>query len=434
MSPAKDKTVILGAGVTGLAAGLSSGLTVYEASNYPGGICGSYYMMRGNNERLLTGNDNTYRFEYGGGHWIFGGDPSILRFIKSLSPTKSYNRKSGIFFADKHLYVPYPLQYNLSYLDKTTSLKAQQEMSCNDHSSVRTMADWYGQCFGKTLTELFFGPFHELYTAGLWKTIAPQDAYKSPLDLKLVAAGTSDTAPTVGYNTSFIYPINGLDSLATAMKHQAHIEFESQVERIDLANKKIHFTQSKSISYENIISTLPLNKMLNITGLDVGEESDPYTSVLVLNIGAKPDSNCPKDHWIYTPHSRSGFYRVGFYSNVDKSFLPSRDKNLVSIYVEKAYIGGKQPSAEATRRFISDAIEELGSCGWIKEIQVIDATWIEVAYTWSFPGSRWKDTAIKQLEKYSVFQIGRYGRWIFQGIADSIKDGLSVGANFKSIS
>jgi protoporphyrinogen oxidase len=431
MSPAKDKTVILGAGVTGLAAGLSSGLTVYEASNYPGGICGSYYMMRSNNERLLTGNDNTYRFEYGGGHWIFGGDPSILHFIHTLSPTRSYTRKSSIFFADKRLYVPYPLQYNLSYLDKTTSLKALKEMSCNPRLSVSTMADWHGQCFGKTLTELFFGPFHELYTAGLWNTIAPQDAYKSPLDLKLVIAGTFDKTPAVGYNKSFIYPINGLNSLATAMKHRAHIEFESRVERIDLANKKIYFTQSKSIAYDTIISTLPLNKMLNITGLDVGEESDPYTSVLVLNIGAKPDSACPNDHWIYIPHSRSGFHRVGFYSNVDKSFLPSCDESLVSIYVEKAYAGGKQPSAEAIQQFISDAIEELGSWGWIKEVQVIDATWIEVAYTWSFPDSRWKDTAIKQLEKYSVFQIGRYGRWIFQGIADSIKDGLLFGASLK---
>ncbi len=35
---------------------------------------------------------------------------------------------------------------------------------------------------------------------------------------------------------------------------------------------------------------------------------------------------------------------------------------------------------------------------------------------------------VSMLEK---FFIGRYGRWLFQSIADSIKDGFFVGAAFK---
>jgi hypothetical protein len=27
--------------------------------------------------------------------------------------------------------------------------------------------------------------------------------------------------------------------------------------------------------------------------------------------------------------------------------------------------------------------------------------------------------------------VGRYARWVFQGIADSIRDGLLVGASFR---
>jgi uncharacterized protein with NAD-binding domain and iron-sulfur cluster len=37
-----DRTVILGAGMTGLAAAMVSGLPVLEAAAYPGGICCSY--------------------------------------------------------------------------------------------------------------------------------------------------------------------------------------------------------------------------------------------------------------------------------------------------------------------------------------------------------------------------------------------------------
>jgi hypothetical protein len=31
------------------------------------------------------------------------------------------------------------------------------------------------------------------------------------------------------------------------------------------------------------------------------------------------------------------------------------------------------------------------------------------------------------LEARDIFPVGRYGRWVFQGIADSIRDGLYVG-------
>lgn len=38
------ETFILGAGMTGLAAAMVSGLKVYEAQEVPGGICSSYYL------------------------------------------------------------------------------------------------------------------------------------------------------------------------------------------------------------------------------------------------------------------------------------------------------------------------------------------------------------------------------------------------------
>ena len=66
--------LILGGGMTGLAAGWASGLPVYEADTAPGGICSSYYIRPGSQERLHRPPEDgeAYRFEIGGGHWIFG--------------------------------------------------------------------------------------------------------------------------------------------------------------------------------------------------------------------------------------------------------------------------------------------------------------------------------------------------------------------------
>jgi hypothetical protein len=67
---------------------------------------------------MVPADGEAYRFEIGGGHWIFGGDPVLLRFIQSLTPVKSYKRISGIFFHRQKLYIPYPLQNHLGYLGK----------------------------------------------------------------------------------------------------------------------------------------------------------------------------------------------------------------------------------------------------------------------------------------------------------------------------
>ncbi len=46
------KNFILGGGITGLSAGIASGLPVFEAVDTPGGICSSYYVRSGSKERL----------------------------------------------------------------------------------------------------------------------------------------------------------------------------------------------------------------------------------------------------------------------------------------------------------------------------------------------------------------------------------------------
>ena len=49
------------------------------------------------------------------------------------------------------------------------------------------------------------------------------------------------------------------------------------------------------------------------------------------------------------------------------------------------------------------------------------------------PLTQWRTQAMKALEAHDIYPIGRYARWVFQGIADSIRDGLFVGASIKSI-
>jgi len=315
---------ILGAGITGLSASWVTKLPIFEAKDTPGGICASYYVRPQDKQSLhkIPEDGEAYRFEIGGGHWIFGADKEVLQFISKFALVKSYTRRSSVYFSKKNLYVPYPLQNNLRFLNKKIVERVLGEISDKFQKEPSTMKDWLSDNFGSTLCELFFYPFHNLYTANLYEQIAPQDAHKSPIDVSKVLQGANSEVDPVGYNVTFVYPKEGLNVLLQKIADKCDVRYNKRVVKIDTENKEIYFADGNAVSYHKLISTIPLNKMLEITGLKMDEKPDPYTSVLVLNIGAIRGGSYPNEHWLYIPDSKSGFHRVGFYSNVDVSFLP----------------------------------------------------------------------------------------------------------------
>ncbi|HEX5413935.1 MAG TPA: FAD-dependent oxidoreductase [Terriglobia bacterium] len=431
---ANNNVIVLGAGMSGLGAGLA-GLPVFEAAENPGGICSSYYMRPEGAERYHCAPDDgeCYRFEIGGGHWIFGGDPAVHAFLRSVADFRCYARKSSVFLAQKGVLVPYPIQNHLGTLGSELAARCLREMieAASTHAKIRTLSDWLRASFGETLCELFFFPFHNLYTAGLYEQIAPQDAYKSPVNLDDVIQGTFRSSPAVGYNTTFVYPAEGLNILAAKMAASCEVHYGRRVVEINPADKEVLFADGTRVQYRALISTLPLNRTIQMAGLHLQAKPDPSPSVLVLNIGAVKGPRCPEDHWVYVPGSQAAFHRVGFYSNVDDAFLPksSRDRGeRVSVYVERAYPEGKKPGAAEIMEYGRDVIRELQAWDWLREVDVIDPTWIDVAYTWSWAGSRWRTQALAALEDLDIFPVGRYARWVFQGIADSLRDGLMTGA------
>jgi protoporphyrinogen oxidase len=427
----KQHTVILGAGVTGLAAGWASGAPVYEAAHAPGGICSSYYVRPHTSERLAAPPDDgeAYRFEIGGGHWIFGGDPSVLRLIRDLVPVRSYRRQSAVYFAASGRRVPYPLQYHLADVPDAVATPALDEMLTSTQPDDATMAAWLEARFGPALTEHFFGPFHDRYTAGLWTEIAPQDPYKSPVDHRLVEQGAKGEAAAAGYNVEYLYPTPGLDALARRLAEGTTVHYDHRAVAVDPDRKQVAFANGQTVRYDVLVSTIPLNRMVEMVGLDDVGAPDPSTSVLVLNIGARRGARCPDDHWLYVPDSEAGFFRVGCYSNVEPDFLPAagRDER-ISLYVERAYPDGARPTPAEVDTYADRVVAELRDWDFIGEVEVVDPTWIDVAYTWKRPGSTWRERALDALAARDIWMVGRYARWTFQGIADSIRDGLVTGS------
>jgi protoporphyrinogen oxidase len=396
-------TVILGGGVTGLAAGWATGGLVIEAAEGPGGICASYHC-------------GGYRFERGGGHWIFGGDADVLQRLEACTPLTRYTRRSSVHFLDRDVTVPFPVQHHVAALGPTIADAIAGEPRI-DMPDAGTMRDWLLAQFGPTLCAEFFFPFHDAYTAGLYSEVAPQDGYKSP--------GVG--GPSTGYNTTFAYPAAGLDALTRAMAARcAHVEYGARVIAIDTAARRVRCADGRAFSYDRLISTLPLHVTLALAQVAVTTPADPYTSVLVANVGACRGPKCPDAHWVYMPRTASGFHRVGFYSNVADSFLPAGASDRVALYAERTYRGGDRPASGAESAALGAAIAELQAIGYIGAVDVVDGSWIDVAYTWRRPGSTWVEDGCRALHAVGIEPVGRYAQWRFQGIADSVRDGFAT--------
>ncbi|MFT5208285.1 MAG: protoporphyrinogen oxidase [Candidatus Omnitrophota bacterium] len=156
------KKVILGGGITGLSAGYKTDVPIFEAKSVSGGICASYYIALNKPNHALyqrSIGEEDYRFELGGGHWIFGGNASILDFVNKLTPLKQYTRRASVYLPNENVFVPYPIQNNLHILGHTLAQKIFGELSTQKASVGSTMHDWLMHHFGPALNQLFFKPF-----------------------------------------------------------------------------------------------------------------------------------------------------------------------------------------------------------------------------------------------------------------------------------
>lgn len=368
------KNIILGAGFTGMAAGIKTGAQIFEATDHAGGICTDYVK-------------DGFRFSNGGPHFLFGKDKG-LEYIKSLVKVKEYERKAGVYY--NHIF-PYPLQSNFNYPPDLP----------NDNSfkhSIRTK-------FGDDLSGMFFFPFNEKYSANMYDEVLPQDEYKTP------------NRSSAGWVSTFCDPVNGLSDLVEKMSMKCKISFNKEATFVDVVNKAVWFDKWP-VFYDRLISTIPLNKLMELCGQKVNL---PYTSVLVINIGGEPGINFPKEHWLYIPFCKSGFHRVSFYTNVDPSKAP---EGKIGLSVETAF-HNKELKDLNVPEIGAEIAKELASWGWIRSVDVCSADFISCAYTWQYDQES-RENALQWLKERDIISTGRYGNWKFQGITQSIEDGFNV--------
>jgi protoporphyrinogen oxidase len=435
--------VVIGGGVSGLFCGLLIGAPVYEQNTYPGGLLASYCFnpYTGEKSHCKNKEEEVALFEIGGGHWLWGIDKNedIYNILTRFSDFKRYLRRSSVYLSDYDLFVPYPLQYHIKHLPRDLRDKALEDVITSrkenrgiDYGKL-TFAEFLRVAFGETLYKAFFEPYNYLYTAGLLYEVAPPRRMKILDDIETIIKGSrKDLSTTIGYNAYFYYPVIGLGPLMWRLYNETKCYLGHKVTSIDITRRQLIVNDYNAIKYDVAYVAIPLLEILKISDMmDLLRHHDPYTSVLVINVLAKKGRKTPKDHWVYVSRSKSGLHRIGYYSNVDKMFLPVKykSKDYVSAYIEKTFRYGSAPTN--LNREVTRILEEVEELNFIGEVMHFDYNFVEIAYTWQRLGSTWVDNAIRVLSSHNVITVGRYAKWgKVEGIAESIEDAFKACSTF----
>jgi len=420
--------VILGGGLAGLTVALhlhkeKLDFILLEKSNQVGGTAKS-----------IKKKGYTYDLT---GHALHLSDERVKKLIfddLKLSEEFEKVQRNSVIFVDGSI-VPYPFQYNLAYLSEESRdrcvldyLKARFKNKDGEDKEYCSFEDYCYKTLGKGISEVFMKPYNEK----LWATCASDMTTEwmgkfvpRPDPDKIIEGAFIKTEiDSSGYNAYFYYPKSGgIQILSDALleKVSDNVVLNANISDIDLDNKFIR-CGNNVISYNHLITTIPLPELLKITHLNDKIHQNLEWTIVRAFFVAVPSTKSPKYSWIYIPSTKSRIYRIGNFSQFSKN-LSCGGNDL--LYVETS---ARNTAYNCLPQY-SDIVCQLEEILDIdkKCIEIIDIIDINPAYP--VYNKTWKkdtETIENVLEQYNVYNVGRYGNWIYGSMEDSIKAGILV--------
>jgi hypothetical protein len=177
-------------------------------------------------------------------------------------------------------------------------------------------------------------------------------------------------------------------------------------------------TKTREIRYERLISSVPFDKLVAMTGLEHDAGAFSYNRVLVHNLGF--DKKGWKNvHWVYFPSRERCFYRVGFYDNIF-------DTDRMSLYVELGFPREGNIDFVATQKRVLD---DLAAEGLIDGHHLVahHAVVMDPAYVHITQRSLAEHARLSAiLRGHGVYPVGRYGGWTYCSIEDDILEARAL--------
>ena len=426
-SPAPVRTLIVGAGISGLAsaAALSAlgddDYLVLEGDSAIGGYC-------------KTVHRDGFVWDYSG-HFFHFKHAEIEAWLRERMPgqkIRAVDKKSFVAYGDRR--IDFPFQKNIHQLPQAEFIDCLHDLyfartpAHGTDASAPPAAEGnfkemlYAR-FGRAIAEKFLIPYNEkLYACDL--ATLDRDAmgrFFPHADLTDVIRNMK-VADNRSYNSTFTYPEGGafeyVRALASAVRPDA-ISVGEPLTGLDL-ERKVARTPRREIRFDRLISSIPFFRLAEMSGLPHDASVFSWNKVLVFNLGF--DRKGPRDvHWIYYPDRSLVFYRVGFYDNIF-------DTDRLSLYVEIGFPRGGAADAEALRPRVLADLERAGITAGHRLVAdhsvVMDPAYVHITRRSIAEHGR----LVGAMRAHDVHSIGRYGGWTYCSIEDNIVEARALVA------
>lgn len=402
--------IIIGAGVSGISYALFSDndSLIIEKENEIGGYC-----------RTIKRNGFTWDYS---GHFFHFRNNNIKDLVtKHLNKQdlQQVTKSTKIYYAGE--LIDFPFQKNIHQLPKSEFIECLYDLfaasGVEGATSFKKLL--YGE-FGAGISKKFLVPYNEkLYACDLDKLDSNAMGRFFPHANKEEIVLNFKQRKNGSYNESFIYPKGGAIEYIKSLAHDipnSIICTNTSVISINPLESTVTLSDGRCLDYDNLISTIPLPKLLELCDIQYDENVFSWNQVLVFNLGFNKQGLNTKDHWLYFPDKNLSFYRVGFYSNI-------LCENRLSLYVE---LGFDKNAKVNPNEWLGKVLHDLKDCKIINDdFYLIDyeSILMNPAYVHISNSSEKEVSGIKDmLKKYNIYSIGRYGSWTYCSIEDNITE------------
>src|ERR1017187_1712051 len=421
-----EKIVIIGAGPTGLGAAYRLQELGYdnwmlcEKSDHVGGHSTSHV-----DECGFVWDE--------GGHVIFSHYPYFDRLVDRMLGNEVHERIRESWIVTADAWVPYPFQNNLRYLPKSVQLNclvgAAKALANGHGRAAANFRDWILETFGEGIAEAFMFP----YNSKVWTTPLQQMSKSwigervAVVDferlLKTVLYGQDDTG--WGPNNKFRFPLHGgTGEIYRRMAKQfpGKIQHCKQVAEVDPTRRTISFADGTGETYDALISTAPLDLLIQgmkaVDGELVGASQDlHHNNLLVVGIGLKKKIETGRC-WVYFTEKEMPCYRATYFSHYSPNNVPHGDtENYSSLMSEVSLRPGETPDPESVLDRVIDGLIRASILEDSDRQRIVSRYHRVVPYSYPIPTLN-RDRALEVLQpalmKQGIYSRGRFGAWRYE--------------------
>jgi len=429
----KQKVVIIGVGIAGLSAAYhlqNTDYLIFEKEDRVGGLCRS---------EIIDG----FSFDYAV-HTIYSSNKYASKLIKKVllkDNLDSHIRESWIY--SKETYTEYPFQAH------TYGLPAEVIKECimglieakygSEYSDEpKNFAEWLHRTFGEGIAKHFMIPYNRKQWA-----IDPKlmdynwIAKRIPIpEIEEVLDGAlRKPQKKFGPNNEFWYPIEGgVEALPRGfLPHVTNIELNSEVTKIFVDRKEVQINCKDTISYDYLISTLPLPVVVNLLDnatqkLKKAAAELAYNTIYAVTLGIDRE-NISDFHWVYYPENDYIFHRISYPMNFARSHVPAGKSSIMAEISSSRY---KKINYDT---LIDDTIGDLKKARVLQsddEILVKDILILTPGYViYVLNHRRNVDKIHEFLKQNDIYSCGRFGEWEYLNIDGTILSGKKVAEKLK---